>query len=102
MIGAAFFLVRMIDIPVDPILGVVMDRTRTVLGRYRLWLLIGAPIFMLSVYKLLLAKPGIDETYLVIWLLVQALGGSITGLAQLACRRRSPPATTNDRGCSAF
>jgi len=82
VIGAAFFLVRMIDIPVDPILGVVMDRTRTVLGRYRLWLLIGAPIFMLSVYKILLAKPGIDETYLVLWLLVQALGGSITGLAQ--------------------
>jgi glycoside/pentoside/hexuronide:cation symporter, GPH family len=81
-IGAAFFIVRLLDIPVDPILGVVMDRTRTVLGRYRLWLLIGAPIFMISVYQLLMAKPGIDEAYLVLWLLVQALGTSIEGLAQ--------------------
>jgi len=82
VIGAAFFIVRLIDIPVDPVLGVIMDRTRTVLGRYRLWLLIGAPIFMLAVYKLLLAKPGIGEAYLILWLLVSALGGSIVGLAQ--------------------
>ena len=82
VIGAAFFIVRLIDIPVDPVLGVIMDRTRTVLGRYRLWLLIGAPIFMLAVYKLFMAKPGIGEAYLILWLLVSALGGSIVGLAQ--------------------
>ena len=81
-IGSAFFIVRLLDIPVDPILGVIMDRTRTVLGRYRLWLIIGAPIFMISVYQLLMAKPGIDEAYLILWLLVQALGTSIEGLAQ--------------------
>ena len=101
-IGSAFFIVRLLDIPVDPILGVIMDRTRTVLGRYRLWLIVGAPIFMISVYQLLMAKPGIDEAYLILWLLVQALGTSIEGLAQKRPgRRRLPPATTSDRGSSA-
>ena len=31
----AFFIVRMLDMGVDPVLAVIMDRTRTPLGRYR-------------------------------------------------------------------
>jgi len=82
VIAAAFTLVRLIDIPVDPVLGVFMDRTRTAIGRYRVWLLVGAPILMLAVYRLFMAPAGIGETYLVVWLLVLYLGTSISGLAQ--------------------
>jgi Na+/melibiose symporter-like transporter len=82
VVAAAFTLVRLIDIPVDPILGVFMDRTRTPIGRYRVWLLIGAPILMLAIYQLFMAKAGIGETYLVAWLLVLYLGTSISGLSQ--------------------
>jgi len=82
VVAGAFTLVRLIDIPVDPILGVFMDRTRTPLGRYRLWLLVGAPILMLAIYQLFMAKAGIGETYIVVWLLVLYLGTSISGLAQ--------------------
>ncbi len=83
-VGGAFFLVRMIDVPVDPVLGLMMDRTRTALGRYRLWLLIGGPILMLAVYQLFMAPMGISRGYLVVWLLAMYLGTSIIGLAHTA------------------
>lgn len=83
-IGAAFFIVRMLDLFVDPLLAMMMDRTRTPFGRYRVWMFAGLPVVALSVYQLFFAKPGIDETFLVIWLLVQALGGSLIGLARAA------------------
>jgi Na+/melibiose symporter-like transporter len=75
--GAAFGVVRLIDIPVDPALGLFIDKTKTPIGRYRPWMIAGAPILMLALYMLYQAPPGIDETYLVIWLLVVYLGMSI-------------------------
>src|SRR6202022_1440041 len=42
-----FFIVRAIDIGVDPLIGMVMDRTRTRLGRYRAWLIGGPPLSLL-------------------------------------------------------
>ena len=83
-IGVAFAIVRFIDIGVDPLLGVLMDRTRTSLGRYRVWLLAGVPILMLSVWKLYFAPDGIGMLYLVGWLLALYLATSILGLAYAA------------------
>ena len=83
-VGGAFALVRLIDIPVDPILGLLMDRTRTFLGRYRLWLLIGAPILLLAVHQLFMAPMGISRGYLMVWLLCLYLGTSIIGLSHTA------------------
>jgi Na+/melibiose symporter-like transporter len=83
-LGSAFFWVRLLDVGVDPVLGQVMDRTRTPLGRYRAWMLIGAPILMLAMYKLFMAPAGIDQAYLIVWVLVMYVGTSILGLAQTA------------------
>jgi GPH family glycoside/pentoside/hexuronide:cation symporter len=83
-VGGAFALVRAIDVPVDPILGLLMDRTRTAIGRYRVWLLIGAPILMLAVYQLFMAPMGITRGYLIVWLLCLYLGTSIIGLSHTA------------------
>ena len=75
--GAAFGVVRLIDIPVDPALGLFMDRTQSRFGRYRPWMVAGAPILMLALYMLYQAPVGITEGYLVVWLLVVYLGMSI-------------------------
>jgi GPH family glycoside/pentoside/hexuronide:cation symporter len=83
-VGGAFALVRAIDVPVDPVLGLLMDRTRTAIGRYRVWLLIGAPILMLAVYQLFMAPMGITRGYLIVWLLCLYLGTSIIGLSHTA------------------
>ncbi|WP_309643025.1 MFS transporter [Phenylobacterium sp.] len=84
VIGGAWAVVRLIDLVVDPILGVVMDRTRTRLGRYRAWMLLGGPIMMAATYALFLAPEGIGSIYLIGWLLVLYLGTSILGLGHSA------------------
>jgi Na+/melibiose symporter-like transporter len=83
-IGAAFFSVRMIDIGFDLVLALGMDRTRTRFGRYRVWLLLGAPIMMLGVYQLFMAPKGIGSGDLILWLLVYSLGNSIYTIARYA------------------
>jgi Na+/melibiose symporter-like transporter len=76
-VGGLFALVRFIDIPVDPALGLLMDRTRTPFGRYRVWLVAGAPILMLAVYMLYQAPIGVSRGVIMLWLLVMYLGTSI-------------------------
>ena len=75
--GSIFGLVRLIDIPIDPALGLMMDRTRTRLGRYRPWLMLAAPVIMLAVYMLYQAELGVTKGYLMLWLLVMYLGMSM-------------------------
>jgi Na+/melibiose symporter-like transporter len=84
VVGSAFALVRMIDIPLDPALGLVMDRTRTRFGRYRVWTVIGAPILMLALYMLFMAPEGVGQGYIMVWLLIMYLGTSILSLSHSA------------------
>jgi GPH family glycoside/pentoside/hexuronide:cation symporter len=83
-VGGAFTLVRLIDMGLDPLLGMAMDRTESRWGRYRPWLVLGAPITMAATYMLFMASPGVTETYIVAWLLVLYVGISILTLAQAA------------------
>jgi GPH family glycoside/pentoside/hexuronide:cation symporter len=84
VVGAAFALVRAIDIPLDPLLGLAMDRTRTRFGRYRFWTLMGAPVMMLALYMLIRPAEAVGQGYLIVWLLVMYLGLSILLLSHLA------------------
>ena len=84
VVGGAWATVRLLDVGVDPVLGVIMDRTRTRLGRYRAWMLIGGPILMLSTYAMFMAPTGIGSAYLIGWLLILFLGYSILTLGHSA------------------
>ena len=100
-VAAAFGTVRLIDVPLEMVLGIGMDRTRTRLGRYRLWLILGAPILMLGLYMLLNASHGVGTGYLIVWLLVMYLGFSILTLAHQAwAAKPSPGPTTNAPACT--
>jgi Na+/melibiose symporter-like transporter len=80
-IGAAFGFIRFGDMFLDPFIGVAMDRTRTGFGRYKIWLVAGAPVLMLAVYMLFSPPGGVSILYLAGWLLVYYLGFSLVVLA---------------------
>ncbi len=84
VVGLIFTSVRIFDIVIDPLLGAAMDRTRSRFGRYRPWLIFGAPALMLAVYLLFMAEPGVGPLYLLLTLTAAFLGWSILSLAQLA------------------
>ena len=80
-VGVAFMAVRLVDMCFDPVIGVVMDHTRTRLGRYRIWLLGGAPLLAIPVFMLFLAPAGVSLFYLIGWLFIYYLGTSVIALA---------------------
>ena len=58
-VGMLFFLVRIVDVPLDPIVGHLVDRTRSRFGRFRPWLAGGAVLMMAGIYAVFMAAPGI-------------------------------------------
>ncbi len=83
-VGLVFMAVRLVDIGVDPVLGVLMDRTRTPWGRFRPWLSAGTPIMMAATAMLFFARPGVGPLYLGVGLALAYFGWSICVLAQSA------------------
>lgn len=83
-VGAIFMLVRIVDMAVDPVLGAMMDATRTKWGRFRPWLAASAPVLVGSIYMLFQAERGVGSVFLSIWLGVCFLGFSMIVLSHLA------------------
>ncbi|MGH6986006.1 MAG: MFS transporter [Caulobacteraceae bacterium] len=84
MVGVSFMSVRLGDMFLDPVLGLLMDRTRSPLGRYRLWLAAGAPLLMAAVFMLFDPPGRVTRLYLVLWLLAYYVGLSVVSLSQAA------------------
>src|SRR5579863_8931277 len=84
LVGLAFFIVRALDICIDPLVALGMDRTRTPIGRYRPWMLLGLPFLLLGIHQVLIpgAHPSIPA--LIGWLFVTYLGYSMLTLGQTA------------------
>ena len=83
-VGAAFAAVRLIDIPIDVVMGMAMDRTRTRFGRYRVWLALGAPALMAALFLMLQANSSTSQLQLSGILLLVYLGYSMMYLSHLA------------------
>ena len=83
-VSLVFLIVRLADIVVDPFLGMVIDRTSTKWGRYRVWMAAAAPILMGSVAMLFFAREGASALYLTAWLVIMYLGYSISLLSQMS------------------
>lgn len=84
VVGGAFMLVRLLDITVDPLLGMAMDWTRTPVGKYRPWLAASAPILLFAVWMVYFPSAGVGTGYLIGWLLMLYLGYSMLTLSQAA------------------
>ncbi|WP_165799509.1 MFS transporter [Sphingomonas oleivorans] len=82
-VGAAFLIVRLLDIGFDPLVGAAMDRTGSRFGRFRTWFVAGTPLLLLSVYGLFMPPPGTGLIYLAACLVGTYAGWSICFVAQL-------------------
>ncbi|NQE61105.1 MFS transporter [Caulobacter sp. RHG1] len=84
MVGAAFLIVKLVDMMLDPVLGGIMDGTRSRFGRFRPWLAAGTPIIAIGTFALFMAQPGVGPLYLWFWLAVLYVGYSMVVLSQTA------------------
>lgn len=84
IVGLVFMLVRLVDLGVDPVLGSMMDATRTRFGRFKPWMAAGAPILMISTFMIFMAHPGVGAVYMAGWLLALYMGYSILVLSHAA------------------
>jgi Na+/melibiose symporter-like transporter len=76
-VGTSFFVVRIIDIALDTLLGAAISATDTRFGRFRPWIAGGAPLVMLAAYMMFMALPGVSIFYMIGWLLVLYAGFSL-------------------------
>jgi Na+/melibiose symporter-like transporter len=83
-VGFIFAIVRIVDIPLDPLLGALMDNTRSRWGQFRPWILGGSLLMMLGSWLLFQAEPGISawQTFLSLFILYAAF--SCMQLAQVS------------------
>jgi len=70
VIGTTIGLLRLTDLGVDFMLGWLMDKTRTPIGRYRPWYLAGLPVLWLAVYKVFNPPNDVGASYLFGWYLL--------------------------------
>ena len=84
VLGATLSSLRLIDVAFDFILGWLMDRFETPIGRFKPWFILSLPVFWLGVFKLLNPPVGAGLDHLVPWLLVSYMAYSLLGLSHAA------------------
>ena len=84
VVGFLFFIIRFVDVPLDPSVGHIVDRTDTRFGRFRPWMAGGALVMMLGLYLAFMAAPGLSPLRAFAGLMVMYLGYSALLVAHTA------------------
>ena len=71
--GAAYFVSMLVDAVVDPMMGVLTDRTRSRLGRRHPWMLVSALPLAVTLYLVFAPPAGLSQWALFAWMLVWTL-----------------------------
>ncbi|HHV10809.1 MAG TPA: MFS transporter [Clostridiales bacterium] len=69
VVSGVMLVTRIFDAVTDPLMGILGDRTRTRLGRYRPWIIIGAPLLGLFTFLVFYA-PELSESAKIIYVYV--------------------------------
>lgn len=95
MAGMVFMVARLVDAVTDPIMGMIVDRTNTRFGRFRPYIIAGAPFLGIMFLSLFFA-PDFSMTgkiaYAFITYIIYSLAWTIVQIPQLAL----PAMLTND------
>lgn len=75
-ISGLMLVARIIDAVTDPLMGMISDRTRSRFGRYRPYLIFGAPVLGLTIY-LLFCSPNLSDSAKVIYAYIMYIAYSL-------------------------
>ena len=83
-IGLIMMAARLLDVLIDPTVGLMSDRTRTTWGRRKVWVAAGAPIFVLACWMLFKPPEDVSALYFAGWLVLMWLGFSMINIPYYA------------------
>jgi Na+/melibiose symporter-like transporter len=83
-VGAILMLARLLDVAIDPAVGLLSDRTRNRFGRRKSWVVAGAPVYAFATWKLFVPPDDVTATYFAAWLVLFWLGFSMINIPYYA------------------
>jgi glycoside/pentoside/hexuronide:cation symporter, GPH family len=83
-VGTILIIARWTDVLTDPVIGFLSDRTRSRWGRRRPWILLGAPIMLLSIVQLFTPQPNVTTIYFAGWTITLWLGWTLVAIPYYA------------------
>ncbi len=83
-IGLIMMAARLLDVLIDPAVGLMSDRTRSTWGRRKIWVAAGAPIFVLACWMLYKPPEDVSALYFAGWLVLFWLGFSMINIPYYA------------------
>ena len=83
-VGAAIALSRLLDVVTDPLIGKLSDRLWIPAGRRKPWMILGLPLFALSLWKVFVPSGSVTPTYLFGWSALLYLGFTMIDLPHRA------------------
>ncbi|MFY9974253.1 MAG: MFS transporter, partial [Chromatiaceae bacterium] len=83
-VGAAIAASRLLDVVTDPLIGGFSDRIATRWGRRKPWMLLGTPLFLVSVWHVFVPGEGVGVGHLLAWSALLYLGFTMIDLPHKA------------------
>lgn len=83
-VGGALAVSRLMDVVTDPVIGMLSDRLPTRFGRRRPWMALGAPLFLLGLWKVFVPGPNPTTLSLAGWGTLLFLGVTLLDLPHKA------------------
>lgn len=83
-VGIALAASRLLDVVTDPVIGGLSDRWATRFGRRRVWMAVGAPVFVLGLWKVFVPGEGATAWSLGAWAALLYLGFTLLDLPHKA------------------
>ncbi|MEX0838576.1 MAG: MFS transporter [Parvibaculum sp.] len=84
VVGTVFMMARFWDVFTDPVLGMVSDRFPSRWGRRRHWIVISAPMLVISAYMLFMPSPPVTWVYLAGWMFFLYIGWTLITISHMS------------------
>ncbi len=83
-VGAAIALSRVLDVVTDPLIGKLSDRQWLPIGRRKPWMILGVPLFLVSLWKIFVPGGAATPGHLLVWSALLYLGFTMIDLPHKA------------------